>query len=406
MQDRFPAVVVQARDADDVARSIDFARSNGIDFSIRSGGHDMLGASTTASGVLIDLCFMDMVDLDPVSGVVRVGAGARSGPITAAGRPFGLAPILGMSPNVGLGGLILGGGMGWLSGVHGATVDHLLAVEIVTADGRLITADARNEPDLFWALRGGGGNFGAATAFTLQLQPVSQVLAGQISLKIDPASLLQFMRAFLTESDDALDIEVSCVPLNSGVADIRLCWSGAADAGERALRPLRSFAPILRDTVRVQNFAEFANAEPHVDNMFLRGGEFDRLTDDVVEAVADVVDRGAPQGCSVGILHFLHGVLCRPPADTPFNRPFGHVLYNVAASWQGADLHRDKVDWVIATYETLKAVSAQRTYINYLCEEGDEAVRSSFGAHFERLRSVKRKYDPDNVFNNNRNIRP
>lgn len=404
--DRFPAVVILVKGADDIARSIEFARINNCDFSIRSGGHDMLGASTTASGVLIDLCYMKEVDLDPTSGVVRVGGGARAGVLTAAGEPFDLAPVLGMSPNVGIGGLTLGGGIGWLSGTHGATVDHVLAVEVVTADGKRFKADARNEADLFWALRGGGGNFGVATAFTLQMQPVTQVLAGDLSLKVRPAKLLHFMHDFLVESGDALDTEIAFELGDDANANIRLCWSGDPDEGDRKLRPLRSFAPIIRDTVKVQSFADFANAEPRLDSMFLRGGEFDGLTERVADTIAEIVGRGGPKGCTIGVLHFMHGALCRPPADTPFNRPFGHILYNVVAPLQGSARQPDKIDWAIRTFEALKAVSSGRTYLNYLCEEGDEPVRASFGPHFERLRTIKRQYDPDNVFHNTRNIRP
>jgi FAD/FMN-containing dehydrogenase len=404
--DRFPAVVILVKGADDIARSIEFARINDIDFSIRSGGHDMLGASTTAGGVLIDLCCMDGVDLDPLSGMVRVGGGARSGAVTTAGEPFGLAPVLGMSPNVGIGGLALGGGIGWLSGTHGATVDHVLAVEAVTADGKRIKADARNETDLFWALRGGGGNFAVATAFTLQLQPVAQVLAGEISLKVSPAKLLHFMRDFVVESGDALDAEIAFGLGPDAAADIRLCWSGDPAEGDRMLRPLRTFAPIVRDTVKVQSFADFSNAEPKLDSMFFRGGEFDGLTERVAEAIAGIVGRGGPKGCTIGVLHFMHGALCRPPADTPFNRPFGHILYNVVAPLEKSRCQSDKIDWAIKTFEALKVVSSGRTYLNYLCEKGDEPIRAAFGPHFERLRAVKRRYDPDNIFHNTRNITP
>lgn len=401
---RSPAIVVQVRVADDVAYAIEFARNNGIDFSIRSGGHDMLGASTSAGGVLIDLCHMNMVRLDPGSGRVRVEAGARSGLVTEAGRPFGLAPILGMSPSVGIGGLTLGGGIGWLSGTFGATVDHLVAAEIVTADGHSIGADAHHEPDLFWAIRGGGGNFGAAVAFTFQMQSVRDVLAGQLSLKTNPTKFLRFLNEYLAESADNLDVEVSFAPRGE-VADVRLCWSGAPQAGEQALRSLRNFAPIVHDTVRTQNFSDFANEEPPVGNMFIRGGELAGLANGVADTVGEVLDNG-PDGCSIGILHYMHGALCRPSADTPFVRPCGHVLYNVVAAWQGASSQLGKINWVTAAHQTLSRVSAPRTYINYLCDREDAAVRNAYGEHMEKLRAIKRKYDPDNTFVNNRNIVP
>jgi FAD/FMN-containing dehydrogenase len=406
LHDREPALVTLPEGPGDIARAIEFARSNGMEFCVRCGGHDMLGASTTPAGLLIDLRRMNSVVLDPSSQSVRVGGGARSGAVTAAARRFGLAPVLGMSPNVGIGGLVLGGGVGWISGTHGAAVDHFVAAEIVAADGRLIKVDALNEPELFWAVRGGGGNFGVATSFTLRLQPLGNVMAGELQCEAEPARVMEFMRGFLPESGDGLDMELSFEPANRKFATIRLCWSGDLDAGERALRPLQRFATVTRDAIKVQAFADFANDEPRIDTMFLRGGELDALTIEAADAVAEVIANGGPQGCSIGLLHYMHGALCRPPADTPFPRPSGHLLYNIAATWQGNTADQRKIDWVLATYGRLQKVSSVRTYLNYLCEEGEEPVQSTFGPHFEKLREIKRRVDPNNIFRSNRNIRP
>jgi FAD/FMN-containing dehydrogenase len=406
VDDRFPAVVVQPDAPDDIARTLEFAHTHRLEVSIRSGGHDLLGASTTANGVLIDLCQMNSVNLDPATGVVRAGGGTRAGELTSVGAAHGLAPTLGMNPNVGVGGLTLGGGIGWLSGSYGATVDNLLAVDIVTADGRVIRADAQQNADLYWALRGGGGNFGVATAFTYKMQPVSQVLAGDLGYKTEPSKLLTFLREFLAESPDELDMGILFSLGPSPTAIIRLCWSGNPADGEKALRPLRAFAPAIIDNVKLQNYVSFANGSPRFDNMFLRGGEFDGLNDKVIEVFAGIVDKGGPKDCLVGVLHYMHGALCRtPPNSTPFIREPGHILYNVVAPWQGAARAQDKVDWALATAEALKAVNSQQIYVNYLSYEGEQYVKETFGPHYSPLQAIKRKYDPDNVFHNNRNIR-
>ena len=402
---RHPAMVVQAEGTHDVARTIEFARANDIELSVRSGGHDMLGASTTAGGIVLDLCRMNEVDLTPSTGLVRVGGGARAGVLFAAGNAHGLAPMLGMSPSVGIGGLTLGGGIGWLSGAHGAAVDHVLAVEVVTADGERITANADDHPDLFWALRGGGGNFGVATAFTLRMQPVARVLGGDIGFKVEPERLLRFMREFLAESGDALDTELQFTLGPDPTATIRLCWSGDSAEGDRALRSLRGFAPVVLDNVGVQPFAAFVDGYAHAGTAFLRGGELNGLTDDAIGALAGVIDKGGPEGCGIGVLHCMHGALCRVPEDsTPFIRPPGHILYNIIAPWQGTEYQPDKVAWAMGAYEAMRPVSSERTYLNYLCEEGEDAVRRTFGPHYDRLRTIKHKYDPQNFFHNNRNI--
>ncbi|WP_197277086.1 FAD-binding oxidoreductase [Sphingomonas profundi] len=406
VEDRRPAVIVQPDSPADVARALEFARTQQLGVAVRSGGHDLLGASTPDGGVLIDLARLDRLALDPAARTLHAGGGARAGALTAAGAPYGLVPTLGMNPNVGIGGLTLGGGVGWLSGTCGATVDNLLSVDLVTADGRLLRADADEHPDLFWALRGGGGNFGVATGFTYRLHSVPQVLAGDIGFRADPAALLRFLRDYLARSPDALEIGVLFTLGKTPMAIVRLCWSGELAAGEKALAPLRAFAPAVIDTVKAQGFAAFAGAAPRFDTMFLRGGEFAGLSEPVIETFAGIVAAGGPQDCMIGVLHYIHGALCRAPAEaTPFLRAEGNILYNIVAPWQGREAVPDKMAWAISASEALRPVNAARIYPNYLSYDGEDYVRAAFGPHYDRLRAVKRRYDPANVFRNNRNIR-
>lgn len=402
---RRPAVIVQAQSATDVASAIGFARGHALELSVRCGGHDMLGASTSTTGVLLDLSPMDRVEFDSAARVCHAGGGVRSGALFAAGRFHGLAPVLGMSPDVGLGGLVLGGGIGWLAGSHGAAVDHLLSAEVVTADGRIVEADSENHPDLFWALCG-GGNFGVATRLTLRLQPVREVLAGSMRVAADPGRVLPFLRAFLGESDDALDMETSFTLAPNPTATFRLCWSGDVAEGERKVAALRHVAPVLADDVAVRPFADFVADYPHAETLFLRGGELAGLDDLAIEAIAQIVARGGPAGCTVGVLHYMHGAICRPPAETPFVRPEGHILYNVVAPSEFAEAEPEGIAWAEATWRMLTLVSSARTYPNYLCDDSRKAVERSYGPHIDRLRAIKRRYDPDNVFSGNRNIEP
>lgn len=399
-----PALVVEPHGCDDVAEAVRFAREHGLDLSVRAGGHDVLGASTTPDGMLLDLHRLNGINLDPASGLVQVGAGVRAGQLTAAGEPHGLVPMVGMNSDVGVGGLTLGGGMGWLAGRFGATVDHLLAVDLVTADGQAVRADAEQNADLFWALRGGGGNFGVVTSFTYRMQEVGPVLAGDLGYRTDPAEMLRFIRSFLEVSPDELEIGVLFTLDPEPVAVVRLCWSGDPEAGQEALRPLRAYAPTVLDTVEVQSYAGFANGGARFDSMACRGGEFDGLNDRAIDALTAVINRGGPKGCLVGILHFVHGALCRPEIDTPFIRTPGNILYNIIASWQGTEDDPERVAWADAASEALRPVNSERIYVNYLSYPEQRYVEGSFGRHYERLRAVKRHYDPTNVFHNNRNI--
>jgi len=405
---RAPLAVVQARNAADVARTIEFARANDLDLSVRSGGHDMLGASTAAAGVVLDLCHMAQADLDPATGLVRVGGGARAGLLYGAGAAHGLVPVLGMSPHVGVGGLVLGGGIGWISGTQGAAVDHVVSVDVVTADGRFLTADAHQNADLFWALRGGGGNFGVATGFTLQMRRLDDVMAGTIRFRnVDARKFLASVGELLSDSPDGLDVEVSFSLAPDPSATLRFCWCGDPVGGEQVLRSLRALAPCPEAQLRRQRLADFVMDYGNASSLFLRGGEFAGLTQAAIDAVADLVGRGGPKDCAVGLLHYMHGALCRAaPASTPFVRPAGHILYNVVAPSASDAPPAAAVAWASQAWTVLQSASSTRIYPNYLCEDSEPAVRRAFGMHYDRLQVVKRTYDPDNFFHHNRNIRP
>jgi FAD/FMN-containing dehydrogenase len=410
VDDRFPAVVVLPTVPEDVAHALEFARSRQLEVSVRSGGNDVLGASTTRSGVLIDLSLMNSISLDYATGIGRVGAGTRGGALNSAGAPQGWAPVIGSHPRIGLGGVILGGGLGPLCGRYGAAVDNLLAVEIVTAEGRLVHASADDHADLFWALRGGGGNFGVATAFRLQLRPVRQVLVGAFSAKVDASKFLRFYREFISTIPDELDLSARFSVGRDPTLTLRACWMGDPVRGQEMLNSLTTFAPLEFGVVTLQDYVDFANGDRgfQLDRLLWRGGALASLTDSTIDMLTAVITGPEIEGCSVILGHYMHGALCRVSStDTPLIRTEGQLLYTLCAFWDATAGRAEKDrkgQWVRASADALGSVSAEQTYINYLSDNSEQSVRHAFGSNYARLREIKHRHDPENLFCNNRNI--
>jgi FAD/FMN-containing dehydrogenase len=410
VDDRFPAVVVLPTVPEDVAHALEFARSRQLDVSVRSGGNDVLGASTTRSGVLIDLSLMSSISLESATGIARVGAGARGGALNAAGAPQGWAPVIGSHPHIGLGGLILGGGLGPLCGRFGAAVDNLLAVDIVTAEGRLVHASADDHSDLFWALRGGGGNFGVATAFRLRLRPVRQVLVGAFFAKVGASKFLKFYREFISNMPDELDLSARFSVGHDPTLTLRACWTGDPAKGQEILNSLATFAPLEFGVIRPRDYSEFANDDRgfQLDRLLWRGGALASLTDSAIDMLTAAITGPEIDGCSIILGHYMHGELCRVPSTgTPLIRTEGQLLYTLCAFWDATagQAEKDrKNEWVRASADALGTVSAEQTYVNYLSDNSEQSVRHAFGSHYARLQEIKHRYDPENLLNNNRNI--
>ncbi len=404
---KHPALIVQPMNAQDISRAIIFAREAGLPIGVRSGGHDALGASTTVDGLQIDLALMNGVEIFATNGTGHIQTGARSGVLNAAAQKHDLAAALGMMGHVGIGGVTLGGGIGWLCGRDGATVDNLLAAEVVTADGKVLTTSAEENPDLFWAIRGGGGNFGVASNFTFRLRKVGTVLGGTVACKTDAAKFMRFFGDYLKASPDHLDTALILVP--GGRVAVRVCWSGDVEEGERILRPLRNYATPLADAIKVmpyEGFIEAPTAAPMYGNHHTRSGALGLLNDKVIPTLARLAD-SAPEGVgTIGLMHYMHGAMCRVDQNaTPFIRQEGNILYAATTSWEGPVHPEDKKTWVQKTYEEIRKVARAQTYINYLSEDDEKWVRNAYGPHYAKLQKLKRTYDPTNVFRGNRNIR-
>jgi FAD/FMN-containing dehydrogenase len=421
--DKRPYLIARCRSPKDVVLAIEFARSQGLEVAVRAGGHDVLGASVCEGGLVIDVSGMKSIDIDPRRARARVAAGVRAGELHAATAAHGLAPVLGCNPAVGVAGLTLGGGLGWFLGRFGAACDNLLAADIVTADGRQRHVSADDHADLFWGLRGGGGNFGIVTAFEYQLHPIGDVLGGLVAWRTDLGAFLRFYGAFMRSAPDELTAELSIVMIDAPVVLATVCWSGDRIEGERVLRPLREFGPPLADAIGVVPFAHLTDrpgpafgarvfGPPTADqnggrvNDYWKGGSLNELTDPAIEQIETTME-SARRGMSVGLGHYMHGQVCRIEAGaTPLPRVPGQFTYFFDANWRAPARAEAAMAWVRDACTAMRRFSSAGTYVNYLSDDRDVAVRDAYQSNYARLVSLKRKYDPANQFHLNRNIRP
>jgi FAD/FMN-containing dehydrogenase len=418
--DRHPALVVRAADAADVIRAVTFARQHGLTLAVRSGGHSFAGYGT-GDGLVLDLSRMRAVSVDPVQRTLWAQPGATTAEVSAKAQPFGLALPTGDTETVGLGGLTLGGGMGFLVRKYGLTIDNLLSVELVTADGRLIRASADEHPDLFWALRGGGGNFGVVTAFQYRLQPVGElVFGGGLVL---PASA-EVLRRYVEVADAAPD-ELSTIsflvqapPLPFIPADkvgslvlmILACYVGDPAAGERAVAPLRALAEPVADLLGPMPYpalyqftkaGETRGAQHHDRAMYAR--HFD---DDAAATVMEFMSN-TTSPMAMTQIRVLGGAMGRVPAEaTAFAHRDKRVLVALINMWQDPSDWARQYAWT-ERYYTAMWPHGDGVYVNFLGDEGAGRVRDAYPARtYDRLAAVKAEYDPTNLFRLNQNIKP
>jgi FAD/FMN-containing dehydrogenase len=413
--DKHPAMIAQCEREDDVARCIDFARRQELKLAVRSGGHSFLGWGT-GDGLVLDVSRMKDIALDPVQRKVRVGAGVTAGEMLSAAAKHGLAPVLGECASVGAG-LALGGGLGWLSGKYGATCDNLLAARLITAGTDSATTDTVSNEDLYWAIRGGGGNFGVVTSFEYRLHPVREVLAGGFAYPARGAgSLVRFFRDFMSTAPDELQAFAYLTSSGGGTLMVVLVHAGDLNAGERLVGQFRRFRAPQRDWVQRRAYADTYTMPPYSDDdgpscefHAIRGSYLERLSD---EAIDVVLARFAepPPACDFGfdLDHYTHGAVCRvAPESTAFElRAPGGVHVAFGAGWDAPERAAACTTWLDETWRQLQPYAGGRMYANYMSADGDSAAKAAYGRNYARLISIKKKYDPDNVFRGNLNIRP
>lgn len=418
--DRHPLAIVQARCPDDVAAAVRFAHEHDLLLAVRSGGHSIALQSVVDDALVVDLSLMKRVEIDPATHTARVEPGATSGDLAWPAHAHGLALSTGDTHSVGMGGLTTGGGIGYLVRKHGLTIDNLLSARVVTADGEIVTASPTEHPDLFWAIRGGGGNMGVVVEFTYRLAPVSHILGGLLVL---PATR-EVIRGYLDYSIAAPDELTTLADLTKApplpfipegwvgepVLMILTAWSGSAEDGERALAPLRALAEPVADVMSWMPYPsiyEFTAhlAEPH--GASIRMMFADELSDEAIDEMLTATEAGT---ADANLIHLrgLGGAFGRVPTDaTAFAHRDRRYFVAVIAVWldtaEDVDPHEH---WTIALWNHLRA-HARGVYVNFLEDEGADRVREAYPPRtYERLAAIKRRYDPDNLFRLNQNIPP
>lgn len=412
--DKHPAMLVRCETDDDVARCVDFARQQGLKLAVRSGGHSSLGWST-GDGLVVDMSRMKNIVLDSPLRKLRVGGGVTAAEMVSNAAKHGLAPVLGECGTVGAG-LALGGGLGWLSGRYGATCDNLLSARMITAGADSVAADAVSNPDLYWAIRGGGGNFGVATSLEYRLHPVREVLAGGFAYPLPEARpMIRFFRDFMSDAPDELQGLAYLTSGGGGTLMVLLVHSGDLNRAENLASQFRSFRRPQRDWMQRRAYADTYTMPPYSDEgpscafHAIRGSYLERLSDEAIDTVLERFAE-APPACEFGFDfdHYMHGEICRiAPDSRAFElRTPGAVHLAFGAEWDAPEHANVCTAWLDETWRQLQAYSGGRIYVNYTSVDGEAAAKAAYGRNYSRLVSIKRRYDPDNVFRGNLNIPP
>lgn len=413
MVDRKPAAAIYCADSDDVIAAVNFARSQNLLVAVRAAGHNVAGASVCDGGVVIDVSRMKLIEVDPVRRVARAQAGLNLGEFDAATQSHGLATTMGVNADTGIAGLTLGGGFGKLGRKHGLTCDNLLAAEIVTADGRLLRASATENADLFWALRGGGGNFGIVTTFEYRLFPVGPLLlAGSVLHSYNDArEALRFYHAYASTAPDELSLDASLVTTPSGerFCSLSACYIGPLDEAERVLKPLRAFGTPVEDVIAPTAYLQVQSAG---DSIFPRGRRYYWKAQFMREISNEAIDvllatyATAPSE-SLVVFQQVGGAISRVPiVDTPYaNRDALYDCFPISI-WDNPADDAAHIQWARALWDAMRPFSTGGVYANNLGDEGVDRVHAAYGENYPRLVAAKNKYDPSNFFRLNQNIRP
>jgi FAD/FMN-containing dehydrogenase len=423
--DRRPACIVRCTGVADVVAAVGFARDQDLQVAVRSGGHGVGGHAVSDGGLMIDLSPMKGIRVDPAARTARAEAGVLWGELDRETQLHGLATVGGIVTHTGVAGLTLGGGIGWLMRKHGATVDNLVSVDLVTADGEVLTASEDENPDLFWGVRGGGGNFGIVTSFEYRLHPVGPiVLAGPIFHPLEDArDVLRFYRQFAASAPDELTtiFELSVAqPLPFLPADVHgkpivmigACYTGPPQEGVDVVRPLKEFgspiADLLEPTPYLALQSMFDPFVPHGWHRYWKSVELPPLTDEAIDIlVGHASIQTSPK--SYCIVFQLGGALARVGADeTAFSQRDAAHNVNINAVWTEDDPDGERhVAWAREFFSALQPQAGGQVYLNFLGDEGTDRVRQAYGERqYERLVGLKRRYDPTNFFRMNQNIEP
>jgi FAD binding domain/Berberine and berberine like len=417
--DRRPALIVRAKDATDVSRVVSLARENGLELAVKSGGHSVAGHSTTERGIVLDLSEMKNLEIDIERRTAWAETGLTAGEYTSAAGAYGLATGFGDIGSVGIGGITLEGGVGYLVRKHGLTIDDVLAAEVVTADGELLRVDAESHPDLFWAIRGGGGNFGVATRFQYRLHQVDTIVGGMLMLPATPDTIASFV-SLADAAPEELSTIANVMPAppmpfipseHHGrlVIMALLCYAGPTDAGERALAPFRALGAPIVDMVKPISYPEIYPPEEEgfqpvasVRTMFVE--TIDRA---VAQTMVDYLQASKAQ-MALAQIRVLGGAMARVPAETTaFAHRSSRIMVNVVALYERPDEAPEYEPWLADFTVALRQEGEGGAYVGFLGDEGEGRIREAYpGSTYERLVAIKGRYDPTNLFRLNQNIPP
>lgn len=415
--DRRPAVVVRPGSASEVAAVIGIAADTGVELAIRSGGHSLAGHSASEGGIVLDLRALNSLQIDPEERIAWAGTGLTAGEYTKAAGQHGLATGFGDAPSVGIGGITLSGGIGLLTRKYGLTVDNLLAAEIVTANGEILEIDANNHPDLFWAIRGGGGNFGVVTKFKYQLQPVPQIVGGMMIIPANAEVVSEFID-LASSAPEGLSTILNVMsalpfplpePIEGPVAMALMVYAGDVDTGERVVAPFRQLAkPIMGELGPITYPEMFQEEEGEFHPVAVVRNNFADTVDE--KTVVSTLERLQTSSAMFSVLQIraLGGAMARVPNDaTAFAHRDRKFLTSVASIYEDVAETADHEAWVEPLAEMIANGKKPGTYVGFLGDEGEDRIRAAYpGPTFDRLSQVKAKYDPDNLFQMNQNVKP
>jgi FAD/FMN-containing dehydrogenase len=415
MVDKRPALIARCTSPQDVKAAITLARTEGFHVSVRGGGHGIAGTAVCQDGLMIDLSPMKKVVVDPTQREAIAQPGVLWGEFDRAAESHGLATTGGQVSHTGIAGLTLGGGLGYLMGRHGAVCDNLLSLDLVTAEGELVTADAEHNPDLFWAARGAGANFGVATSFRYRLHPLAGVIGGLIIHPRERAKeFIAFYREFLHGTPDELATTLAFLHLPDGTPVVAavVVYAGPAEEGERVLAPLRAFGPPIADLVQPM---PYTGIQSMLDDGVPAGSRYywkSSFVDTLSPELAEVLHHGAnhaPSPFSMVLLFEVKGAIRRVPRDAmAFDHRDHNFEMSIIAHWKTASDDAANIEWARDLWKAAQPYVSSAVYANHMtADEPQERVRSAYGAaKFTRLAKLKAKYDPSNLFCNNHNIPP
>ncbi len=413
--DRKPALIVRCAGAADAQRAVNFSSAHGLLTSVRGGGHSLSGQSACDGGLIIDLSPMRAVEVDPIARVARVEGGALLGQLDRETQAFGLATPVGTVADTGVGGLTLGGGVGRIARRFGLTCDNLMAAELITADGRWVRASSRENPELLWGLRGGGGNFGVVTAFVFQLHEVApQMYGGELSFEFaDARQVLRGLADYLASAPDELyvDIAMGTEAAAERWLEFSVCYSGPPADAPRVIAPLRKLGKVRKDGlapapyVKLQGSADLRGVSPL--GSYGKGGLVDGITPALIDVMVDSTGSAPLSDLMIWLQHQGGAISRVPPRDTAyFNRQASHNVGVVEAWKMPGDEAVRKTEWVRQTWVKIEPLTHGQ-YVNLAAtDDRDTRVHAAYGDNYSRLAALKRQYDPTNLFRLNANIKP